>query len=59
MAAKFARDPHGIKVPDHNGAVDATRGEVLALLIEAQTCRMAGADSVGDVLGIVLQEVII
>ena len=59
MTPQLPRDAHGLEVPDDDGAVDATGGEVVAPTVEAQTCRVTGADRVGDVLGVVLQQVVV
>jgi hypothetical protein len=54
MAPQLLCDAHGLQVPYDDGAIYTTRGEVVAQAIEAQTCRMAGANCVGYVLWIVL-----
>lgn len=59
VAPQLARDTHGIEVPDDNGAIDTARGEIVAFAVEAQTGGMAGADRVGDVFGVVLQQVVL
>lgn len=59
MTPEFARDAHRLEVPYHNGTVNAPGGKVVALAIEAHTCRMPRPYSVGYVLGVVLKEVIV
>ena len=41
MTPQLARHTHGVKVPDDHSAVNATRGEVVAIAVEAHACRMA------------------
>lgn len=59
MPPEFASHAHSVEIPYDNGAVHATRGEVIALAVEAQTCRVAGPDGVGDVLRVILQKVVV
>jgi hypothetical protein len=55
MPSELASDPHSVEIPDDNGAVYTARGEVITLAVEAQACRVARSDGVGDVLRIVLK----
>jgi hypothetical protein len=59
MSSKLARHAHGLQIPDDHRAIDATRGEKVALAVESHTCRVPGPDGVGDVLGVVLEEVVV
>ena len=59
MAPELAGDTHGVKIPYDDGAINAARGEVVALAVEAQTCRMARSDRVGDIFGVVLEEIVV
>ena len=35
MRAQFARDTHGVEIPDDHGPVDAPRGQVVAMAVES------------------------
>src|SRR3569833_595824 len=59
MAPQLAGHAHGVEIPHDAGAVDAARSQVAAIAIEAQAGRVAGTDRIGDVLGVILQEVIV
>ncbi len=59
MAPQLACHAHGVQVPDDDSTVNAAGGEVVALSIEAHTCRVAGADGVGYVFGVVLEQVVV
>lgn len=59
MAPELASDTHGVQVPYDDGAINAARREVVALVIEAQACRMARSYRVGDVFWVVLEEIIV
>ena len=59
MTPELPRDAHGLEVPDDDGAVDAAGGEVVAPAVEAQACGVTGANGVGDVLGVILQQVVV
>ena len=59
MASELARHAHGLQVPDDDCAINAPRGEEVALAVEANACRVAGPDGVGDIFGVVLEEVIV
>ena len=54
VPSQLARNAHGVQVPNDDGAIDATRGEVVPLAIEAHACRMARTDCVGNVLWVIL-----
>lgn len=59
MTPQLLRHAHGLEIPHDNGAINAARGEIIALSVETQACRMAGTDSIGDVLRIVLEQVVV
>lgn len=59
MTPQLLRHAHRLEIPHDNGAIDATRSKIIALSVETQTCRMAGADRIGDVLRIILEQVVV
>lgn len=59
MTPELASDTHSVEVPYDDGAINAARGEVVTFAIEAQTCRMAGSDRIGNVFGVVLEEIVV
>lgn len=59
MASELASDTHGVQVPYDDSAINAARREIVALVVEAQTCCMAGSDGVGDVFWVVLEEIVV
>lgn len=59
MTSQLARDTHGVEIPYDDGAINASGGEEVALAVEAQRCRVAGADRIGDVFRVVLKQVVV
>lgn len=59
MSPKLARDAHGLQVPYYDRAVNAPRGEVVTVSVEAHACRMARSDSISNVLRIILEKVVV
>jgi hypothetical protein len=59
MTPHLAGHAHGLEVPNHNGAIDTTRSQIVTASVEAQACCMTRANRTGDVLRIVLKEVIV
>ena len=59
MTSQRGRNAHGFEVPYDDSPIDSTGGEVVALAVEAQCCRMARTDCVRDVFGVILEEVVV
>ena len=59
MASELAGDAHRVEIPYDDCAVDAARRKVVALAIEANTCRVARPDCICDVFWVVLQQVVV
>ena len=59
MASEFARHTHGVEIPDDDCAINATRGKVVAVAVEAHACRVPGPNCVGDIFRVVLKKVIV
>ena len=59
MPFELGGNAHRLEVPYHDPTVDSTGGEVIASAIESQRCRMTRTDGVRDVLGVVLEEVVV